>query len=298
MKLTEDKKPQKMVYIDEKVLNPKDVTKSSVGFGKADKTKLQDLRPDGLQKAFVGKPKVYDLKGNLLADEENLVVLIGREYLAQMLAGNLGNNPKDYTSYKVTHFGVGTGGTSSDCPPVTIGPFDDDNRLYAPVSIGVHTVGGNNKDDNYLDITVPAAANEPLACRDPYPEMDLPGGLKKIEYIKADDSIEGEITIVEEEHTINTCSDHQEQVNYFTAVRYTMYLRAGEDPLTQDPGEPIDKPFKFNEAGLFAVKYDSNGNVVYDSNGRAEHIMFARFTTLDKYLESADGIMIEWYILV
>ena len=77
-------------------------------------------------------------------------------------------------------------------------------------------------------------------------------------------------------------------VQAYTAIRYRMYLQ---------PTEPKDKPFKFNEAGLYAMewRYDNNWG---EERPTGNYQLFARFTTLDKYLEAADGIMIEWYILV
>jgi len=252
----------KVIHLDEKVLKPEDKQGTgSLAISKVDSSTLEDIPfRHNFGKTIIGKPKVYDLKGNLLADETNLVVLIGREYLAQLLAGLTGDNPNDYTDYKVTYFGVGDGGTSNDCPPTTIGPYDDDTDLQNRVVIKEPTVEG---PPNYID----------------------GGRLKRIEYIDDHGNTQGEITIKLEEHTINTNTGGQQVVYAYTAVRYTMYLMPDETP--KDNGF-----FKFNEAGLFAVKYDANGDPTND------YILFARFTTLDKYLETNDGIMIEWYILV
>ena len=260
---------KRVVHLDEKVLKPNDEARSGLlsGLQKSEAVAGDNLRPDGLQKAIIGKPKVYDLKGNLLADEENLVVLLGREYIAQLLAFRPGNNPIDYTKYKITHFGVGDGGTTNDCPPTTIGPFDDDTDLQNRVIIRDPSAGGTEPD--YLD----------------------GGKLKRIE-------VDGEITIVQENHTINDGNlvgggTGETVVQAYTAVRYTMYLQAGDSQANPPViGEPLNKPFRFNEAGLYAVEYDNAG----DPTGN--YILFARFTTLDKWLEDADGIMIEWYVLV
>jgi len=261
MSVNDKKKMHRVVHLDEKVLKPKDIPGTGMT-SNAQSTIVEDDIPsrDFLGKSIIGKPRVYDLKGNLLADETNLVVLIGREYLAQLLAGRQGDNPNDYRDYKVEYFGVGDGGTNNNCPPDTIGPYDDDLDLQNRIQIKDPVVG---LPPNYIDN----------------------GRLKRIEQLDGQGNItEGEITIKLEEHTINTNTGGQQVVYRYTAVRYTMFLQPDEAP----------KPngyFRFNEAGLFAVRYE-NGEPTDD------HILFARFTTLDKYLETNDGIMIEWYVLV
>jgi hypothetical protein len=260
--MSDKKKMHRLVHLDEKILKPEDFQgtgSSSASTGS--KIAFSDIPSrDFLQKSIIGKPKVYDLQGNLLADETNLVVLIGREYLAQLLAGKQGDNPNDYTEYLVRYFGVGDGGTNNNCPPDTIGPYDDDLDLNHRVVIMDPSLAG---PPNYID----------------------GGKLKRIEQLDDQGNItEGEITIKLEEHTINTNTGGQQVVYRYTAVRYTMYIQPEETP----------KPngfFKFNEAGLYAVKH-VNGQPTDD------YILFARFTTLDKYLETNDGIMIEWYVLV
>jgi hypothetical protein len=254
-------KIHKLIHLDEKVLKPKDKQGTgSVAISNTSKIITEEVpQRETFGKTIIGLPKVYDLKGNLLADETNLVVLIGREYLAQLLARIPGDNPNNYTDYRVTYFGVGDGGTSNDCPPTTIGPYDDDLDLQNRVVIKDPVIEG---PPNYID----------------------GGKLKRIEYIDDQGNTQGEITVKLEEHTINTNTGGQQVVHAYTAVRYTMYIMPDETP----------KPngfFKFNEAGLFAVRYE-NGQPTDD------YILFARFTTLDKYLETNDGIMIEWYILV
>ncbi len=248
---------KKVFHLDEKVITPSDKIGSNPF--KSDNSLVSATDPDsGLgprsSKSVIGRPKIYDLKGNLLASEENLVVMVGREYLAQLVAGVQGQAPNDYTTYKITHFGVGNGGASNACPPTTVGPFDDDVDLENRVQISTSSDVNNFPDG---------------------------GKLKRI-------TIDGEIDVVSEQHTINVPSGGQLVVDAYTAVRYRMYLQ---------PNEPIDKPFRFNEAGLFAMEYMwDTVNHVWIPSGN--YIMFARFTTMDKYLESADGIMIEWYVLV
>jgi hypothetical protein len=267
--MSTSKKFKRLVHLDEKVIKPDDITGSNL-FSSSDNDKIITEEKSsnvshtrgGSSKTIIGKPKIYDLKGNLLVEEENLVVLIGREFLAQLLAGTQGNNGNNYLDYKVKYFGVGNEGASGT-PPTTIGPYDDDLDLGFEQD-GIHNSRVVIKTPTGVDVDY----------------IDS-GKLKRIES-------DGEITIVEEDHTINTEGGGQIVVQKYTAVKYTMYLQ-------QD--EPEDKPFKFNEAGLFAVRYEYDANL--DTEVPTEdYLLFARFTTLDKYLDTADGIVIEWYILV
>ncbi len=252
---------KKVIHLDEKVISPTDRV-GSVPISGNDSSVLMEntsvpSRPDGLNKSVIGRPSIYDLKGNLLASEENLVVITGREFLAQVIANTPGDNPDDLTAYRITHFGVGDGGSTNECPPTTTGPFDDDTDLGNRVVIKTQTLAN-------------------------YPDYISGGTLKRIE-------MDGEIKVVSEEHTINVPTGGEQVIDAYTAVRYRMYLQ---------PGEPVSKPFRFNEAGLFAVKHTQNADT---KNWGPEHnseVLFARFTTLDKWLDLGDGIMIEWYVLV
>ncbi len=287
---------KKIFHIDEKSLKPRDFTQTGVGTSSMSSIEITQVevkaKTEAEMKSIIGRPKIYDLKGNLLAEEENLVVLTGREFLAQLIAnkipalavdeshciGNLATAPAtDYSGYRITHFGVGDGGATDDCPPEVLGPYDNDCDLVSPAQIGNPT--GN---DNYIDA----------------------GFLKKIEFVKPDKTIEGGITIEQEEHTINIDDPKtglptgQLQVQAFTAIKFLMQINPGEPIFVK--GQPHPKPFRFNEAGLYAVKYDSNGNIVPDPDDalKSSKVLFARFTTMDKWLDENDGILIEWYILV
>jgi len=247
-----------LVHLDEKIIKPND--KIGVGLSAlndSEATLDESIVKRPISKPIIGRPRVYDLNGNLLASEENLVVLVGREVLAQLIAGTQGSNPNDYTFYRITHFAVGDGGTTDTCPPNVNGPFDDDIDLEHKVVIKDPIAGGQ------------------------YPNYAGDGYFKRIE-------ADGDISVLNEEHTINVPGGGQMVVQAYTAIRYRMYLQ---------PTEPKDKPFKFNEAGLYAMewRYDNNWG---EERPTGNYQLFARFTTLDKYLEAADGIMIEWYILV
>ena len=229
---------KKLQYIDSKVLQPDDYVKSNSGI-------IVKRKP------VIGKPKVYDLKtGKLLADEENLVVLDGREFLAQKFI-NKPNPSVDLRPYEIRYFGIGSGGASGT---VTSDPQDTDSDLATPAKFSTEGINTSANDYKYIDN----------------------GYLKKIE------SDGGSIDIVLETLEVNTATN-QTEVQKYTTIKFTLYVLENE---------PAQKPFTFNEAGLYAVKFDENGKPTNDK------ILVARFTTQDKNLGPTDGIIIEWSILV
>jgi len=89
----------------------------------------------GMGKPIIGVVEIY--KNNEFIERgNNLVVYDGRE-LAASKVFDLGN----YTNWKITHFGVGKGGTSSD-GTTKIGPNDSDTDLYSPLTL-------NKSNSNY-----------------------------------------------------------------------------------------------------------------------------------------------------
>jgi len=227
----------KINHLDNTVLTPDD------------RTEVRNL--SNKPKSIIGLPKIYDLKtGELLAEEENLVVLVGRELMATMITGF--ENP-----YLIRYFGIGVGGTDdSSGEPTTVGPFDTDTELASKVKMS--TTGIDTDSNSFLYINN--------------------GYLKRIQS-------DGSISISVEEHTVNT-ENGTETVNKKTCITFSLNVQENE---------PADKPVKFNEAGLYAVKYENGEPVVDDDN---PPILFARFTTLDKYLDIHDGVNIQWSILV
>lgn len=237
-----------LVHIDQKILTPGDnIATKAIAPSKSKK------RPNSI----IGLPKIYDLKGNLLASEENLVVLSGREFLSQKLLGAAASGGTDYTNYSVRYFGIGSGGTTAGTVPETVGPYDLDIDLASPLQF-------NN------------VAGEISSSTNGYQYVGG-GFLKKIES-------DGSIEIVQEEHTVNTADSGAVTVQRYTSIKFTLKI---------DVTEPASKPAKFNEAALWAVEYDPATGVPSDNK-----VLFARFTTLDKYLDTNDGIIIEWHVLV
>jgi hypothetical protein len=203
------------------------------------------------EKRIIGRPKVYDLDGNLLAEEENLVVMGGREIVAALISGM----SPELSNYKINYVGIGTGGTdSNNGVPSTVGPFDNDTNLANIVRIAPTELSDTSTNDyKYVN----------------------DGYLKRIQS-------DGSIVVSSEDHIINGPTG-QITVSANTVITYNIIIQKDE---------PVDKPVKFNEAGLYAVEY------INDIPSKTNHILFARFTTLDKYLDIHDGIVIEWNILV
>jgi len=196
----------------------------------------------------------------------NLVVLAGREFLASKILNIDTPAFANSTKYEIRYFGVGKGGATDDGNGNLTnkkGPYADDTDLYDPLKIA----DGNSGDGvTYIDN----------------------GYLK---YIEADKDTKGSgFEFLQEDHQVEDSSGNTHTVKAYTIFKCTMYIRDSE--------MNSQKPFEFNEAGLWAVEYDSNGNVVTDSDGNASKRLFAHFTTSSKFIEDNDELKIEWYILV
>jgi hypothetical protein len=87
---------------------------------------------------IIGIVEIYTDKDGFIERGNNLVVYNGREFAASKTF-DLGN----YTDWKITHFGVGNGGTSSSSSTIKIGPNDNDTDLYSPLTL-------NSSDSTYL----------------------------------------------------------------------------------------------------------------------------------------------------
>ena len=94
----------------------------------------------------VGWVQVF-LDDKLVVNKPNLVVAQGREFVAvktfEVVETSSGETRPNYGNYKISHFGVGSGGTSVvNNEVIFLGPNVCDNSLYDPISLGV--------DDSYL----------------------------------------------------------------------------------------------------------------------------------------------------
>jgi len=238
-----EKDIKKMVYVDKKVLTPKELVSAG-----------HYNRPP---KSVVGRPKIYNLKtGELIASEENLVVLIGREFLAQKMSG-LTAGGVDYSAYQIRYFGTGDGATETS--DGVQDPTDGDTDLDSPVKFSTTGINTDSNDYRYIN----------------------DGYYKRI--LSTDKDSSGDIQILQEAHEVNTSDGDTETINAYTEIKFTLII---------EKDELVDKPVDFNEAALYAVKFDSDGKPTDD------HIMVAKFTTTTKSLGPNDGLRIEWSILV
>lgn len=243
-------------------------------------------------KGFV-KTTIFKQDGSSDIDgTPNLVLLSGREFLAQKLADIPQSESVDQREYRIRYFGYGRGGAQegTGTVPNKMGPFDDDTGLYGP---GHFATGATDADDRFKYIHE--------------------GKLKNIR------SDYGTITIEKEEHVINkgsisagtgTSTSTETIVQKFTAIKYTMFIMSHEFIKPSTAGAVDANPFPFNEAALYAV----NTKLVMNTDGvtyveqpagattteqqKADIIPFARFTTSTKWIEEGESLKIEWYILV
>jgi len=94
------------------------------------------LGPIGFVRIFL------ETKKGLVYDEGfNLVVAQGREFVAQRISATYaysGGSRPNYTSYVVSHFGVGSGGSTVAGSTVTLnGPYICDTQQLSAISLGV-----------------------------------------------------------------------------------------------------------------------------------------------------------------
>lgn len=222
----------------------------------------------------------------------NLVLLSGREFLAQKLADVYLGNPKNYLDYRIRYFAYGRGGAQegTGTVPNKKGPFDDDTGLYG---IANFSTGSTDADTNFMYIN---------------------NG--KFKNILADD---GKITIEKEKHVINkgaitagtsTSTSTEITVERYTAIKYTMWITSHEFIKPSTAGAVDGTPFPFNEAALYAVRMKDvlnadgtssmeqpYGSTVLEQQN-PEYLPFARFTTSTKWIEEGEMLKIEWFILV
>ena len=262
-------------HVDEKVLTPNDLAKTEL---------TEDEINKHYNKPTRGYVVISDMNGNVL-ETPNLVLLSGREFLAQKLADISGlsllpPSERDLTKFKIRYFGVGIGGADVSEQPNKIGPFDNDLDLAIPGKFA----------DNSQDTETTTNRNQ----RYQYLHN---GRMKKIQ---SDEG--GNIEIVKESHSI-LINGQDITVDAYTTVKYTMIIR--KDELYKEVEE--SGPFAFNEACLYAIEHEEVQGysipAVTDagteiSRYSANYRCFARFTTLTKWLEVNDSLRIEWYILV
>lgn len=243
-------------------------------------------------KGFVKTTILNGTTARDISGTPNLVLLQGREFLAQKLADVPQSSVVDQRKYKIRYFGYGSGGAQegTGTVPNKMGPFDNDVDLYAPAHF--------NSESTDADTGFKYIHN---------------GKLKKIR------SDVGTIEILKEKHTISkntvtsgtsTESGLTTVVDAFTAIKYTMYIDSHEFVKPSTAGEVSTNPFAFNEAALYAVDIkevlNADGTTYVeqpagDTTNEQQNpamVPFARFTTATKWIEEGETLKIEWYILV
>lgn len=255
----------------------------------------QDIIKHVLKAGALGfvKTTIFKKDNSLdISGTPNLVLLSGREFLAQKLADVPQTGTVDHRDYKIRYFGYGRGGAQdgTGTEPNKIGPFDDDLGLVAPA----HFATGSTDADSLFKY--------------------IHNG-----YLKNIRTDNGTITIELEEHVINkgttfagtgVGTSTEIRVQKYTAIKYTMFIMGHEFIKPATSGALDTNPFPFNEAALYAV----NTKMVLNSDGvtymeqpvgnslleqqNPDYLPFARFTTSTKYIEEGESLKIEWYILV
>lgn len=229
-----------------------------------------DFPEADITKPEIGRVQITNLKTGEVTKVNNLVLLAGREVLLRKLLGFENGN-----QFNIRYFQVGSGGCDVGTTPSKIGPYDDDSQLYDAVPFGT---ANDLSNGSYKYIH---------------------NGKSKLIYADG-----GNIEIMDEDHQISTIDTDGNQVSKLitakTTVKFTMFVNP--DECNPDSGYPT-RVFRFNEAALLMVNTDTeNSNIPYGANNEekfnANSTIFARFTTLNKYLEATDGLKIEWFILV
>lgn len=274
-----DQESQALAY---GLLSDREIMKHILKNGARGFARTSVVKPDGNLECF-GAP--------------NLVLLKGREFLAQKLADIPQSSDTDQRNYKIRYFGYGQGGAQegTGTVPNKMGPFDDDSGLYAPGHFNSESTDASTHF-KYIH-----------------------KGTKKL-IRSADGGLTGTITIEKESHTINkgsegsginTESGTSILIDSYTAIKYVMYITPTEFVKYSSAGEVIKtNPYPFNEAALYAVDTKHimnedgvtlmevpNGATVNEQQ-MANSVCFARFTTSTKHIEEGESVKIEWYILV
>ncbi len=271
---------KKVLQVDEKILTPLDTAKTE--------NITEEEFNKHYNKPVRGYVVISDQDGKVL-ETPNLVLLSGREFIAQKLADitsasllPAGND--DLTNFKIRYFGVGTGGADASSTPNKIGPFDNELDLRKP--------------GKFADVSIDTDTTPVLSTRYQYINN---GKLKKIQ-----SDLGGAIEIVKESHNI-LINGSEVTIDAMTTIKYTLIVR--KDELYKKSTQ--SGPFAFNEAALYAVEYEdgvvSTDGLKYsipastDGTELARYSprvkCFARFTALTKWLEEQDSLKIEWYIL-
>jgi len=260
-----------IAYVDSKNVCPKDKICGSMDESEFNKHYNKPIR---------GEVVISNARTGEVIERPNLVLLSGREFIAQKLANissdtliNLEGDSEDtLENYKIRYFGIGSGGASPLDGTNKVGPYDSDVDLVSRQKFNNMQPSENSGD----------------------------AGVQYLHegYLKHIQSDNGRIEIISEKHTIDNNTGQDVYINAMTTIKYTLFIK--QEELFKE-----SKPFPFNEAALYAVEYDDEGKLPKanskegkeNSIWNARYRTFARFTTSTKLLEHTDSLKIEWYIL-
>lgn len=228
-----------------------------------------------LQKKHQGYPigwfRLFDLKNKkkLLYQNHNLVVGLGRQYVAQKIVTSLPQSssggysltdlPSGCTNlrdYEITHYGFGSGGAVvyTD-PPDTYdltGPDICDISLARPITFNVTTYFNDPGEINEND------------------------GIHKSEYAVKPIDVGNNIY----EYTLKDYPTDDPECSYYTQLSFTLFKEEGE--------------FGCLEAGE-SVQVSEMGLYITDNISTA--LLFARICFPPKYMEKEGQYGLEWFIL-
>ncbi len=200
-----------------------------------------------------GEIKVISHDSNESIDKFwNLVVFLGREFVASKVS-NLLSGTEDNSNRKIAYFGVGSGGADASDSSIRFGPTLDDTDMHDP--------------KKFVDSGINQSSNDYLYMKDGY--------LKRITSDNAKIETESHEYVNQNGDTVT--EDKK------TVVHYTIKI---------EKDEMLEDTFRFNEAGLYTIDFDSSGNPI-DGTDK----LFARLTTSNKEKERTESILIEWYVL-
>lgn len=213
----------------------------------------------------LGWVQVY-LDNKKVHDGPNLVTAIGREFVAQKIFENIlylndesiEQQREDFRGYKISHFAVGSGGSTVEGEQVTLlGPEVCDTGLYKPISLG--DVSFLNEPGNSSDLTELHKKENSLK-----PILFNEGSvyLEPREYIKENSNL--------------TCTN-------YTRVKCTCIVEPGY-PSALTAGQSV----QISEAGLYFVNPQLNPITPK---------LFAHICFSPKYKELESKLTIYWYIL-
>lgn len=220
-----------------------------------------------LKKTPVGYVQIFDKKKNLIYEGGNLVVGLGRQYVAQkIITTSLTEDPSGLSlttlpsgcdnlrQYEITHYGFGSGGAIYSGPPddyELTGPSICDESLSRPITFDVET---------YLT--------------DPGEVDELDNIHKSIKSVKPINT--GNNTY---EYSLKEYPTVDPICSYYTQFHFTLFKEEGEfGPL--EAGESV----QVSEAGLY---------ITYESSA----LLFARICFPPKFMEKEAQYGIEWYVL-